>query len=151
MTDSLVCVDANLTLKLVLQESDSDLTLSLWEAWGRQQVMVIAPYLWAYEVTSVIRNQIHRGRLSLELGFEAFTAIHQLPVQLLQPDELHQRAWELAHRFDRPAAYDAHYLALAEMTGCPFWTADQRLFNVVGNELDWVFWLGDYKTSPEKS
>ena len=27
---------------------------------------------------------------------------------------LRQRAWELARHFDLPAAYDAHYLALAE-------------------------------------
>ncbi len=74
----------------------------------------------------------------------AFTTIHELAVQLMQPPGLHRRAWELARHFGRPAAYDAHYLALAEMKGCPLWTADKRLFNAVRAELDWVHWLGNY-------
>jgi predicted nucleic acid-binding protein len=48
----------------------------------------------------------------------------------------------LATRFNRPAAYDAHYLALAEMMNCEFRTADRWLFNVVKDELAWVRWLG---------
>ncbi|HEY3231696.1 MAG TPA: type II toxin-antitoxin system VapC family toxin, partial [Roseiflexaceae bacterium] len=63
------------------------------------------------------------------------------------PDGLHRRAWEIAHQFKRPAAYDAHYLALAEIAGCPFWTADERLFNAVKDQLGWVRWLGDYRAS----
>jgi predicted nucleic acid-binding protein len=69
----------------------------------------------------------------------------------MQPTGLYQRAWELARHFDRPAAYDAHYLALAEMEGCPLWTADGRLFNAVRHELDWVNWLGDYQANITKS
>jgi predicted nucleic acid-binding protein len=42
----------------------------------------------------------------------------------------------------RPTAYDGHYLALAEHMNCPFWTADERLFNVVHDKLDRVCWLG---------
>jgi predicted nucleic acid-binding protein len=149
MTNS-VCVDASLTLKLVLEEPDSILAMTLWEEWGNQDMTVIAPYLWGYEVTSVIRNRVHRRKFSVDLGQEAFSAIHQLPIQLMQPDGLYQRAWELASRFNRPAAYDAHYLALAEMANCSFWTADERLFNTVCDELSWVHWLGNYETKFDK-
>jgi predicted nucleic acid-binding protein len=51
----------------------------------------------------------------------------------------------LAKKFDRPAAYDSHYLALAEMLGCELWTGDRRLYNAVKDELPWVKWLGDYR------
>jgi predicted nucleic acid-binding protein len=146
MTNSLVCADASLALKLVLHGPDSELAHSLWEEWKAQQVTVIAPTLWGYEVTSVIRNRVHRGMLPPEVEEEVFVTVHQLPVQLMEPAGLHRRAWELARHFDRPAAYDAHYLALAEMAGCPFWTADERLFNAVREELEWVHWLGDYSS-----
>jgi predicted nucleic acid-binding protein len=60
-------------------------------------------------------------------------------------DGIHERAWQLATEFGRPTAYDTHYLALAEHLGCPFWTADQRLFNAVSDKLEWVHFLGDFK------
>ncbi len=145
--NSWVCVDASLTLKLVIHESESQLANALWSEWHTKGIAVIAPAVWGYEVTSVIRNRVHRGRLSPDLGAEAFAIIHQLPVKLLQPAGLQRHAWELANRFNRPAAYDAHYLALAEMAGCQFWTADKRLFNVVGDTLNWIHWLGDYQPS----
>lgn len=96
-------------------------------------------------MASVIRNRVHRGRLAPEMESEILAAIHKLPVQLIRPAGLHQRASELTRHFDRPAAYDAHYLALAEMASCPFWTADERLYNVTNRELDWVHWLGHYQ------
>ena len=148
MVNSMVCADANLALKFVLYEHDSALARALWEDWNARQIMIIAPTLWGYEVTSVIRNRAHRGRLAPEMEGEALATVLQLPVHLMKPGGLHQRAWELACRFDLPAAYDAHYLALAEMEGCPFWTADERLFNAVHGSLDWVHRLGDYQTTP---
>jgi predicted nucleic acid-binding protein len=63
----------------------------------------------------------------------------------MKPAGLHQRAWELARYFNFPVACDAHYLALAEMADCPFWTADKRLFNTISGMLDWIQWLGNYQ------
>lgn len=147
--NSSVCVDASLTLKLVLEEPDSDAAYALWVEWKARRVMVIAPTLWAYEVTSVIRNRVYRGKLSPDLEGELFAAVHQLPVRLMAPPGLHQRASELARHFNRPTAYDSHYLALAEIYGCPFWTADERLFNALREELAWVHWLGNYPSPNE--
>jgi predicted nucleic acid-binding protein len=45
---------------------------------------------------------------------------------------------DLADRFALPAAYDAHYLALADWLGGEFWTADRRLAKAVGEALPWV-------------
>ena len=69
----------------------------------------------------------------------------------MMPTGLHQRAWELARYFGLPAAYDAHYLALAEMADCAFWTADKRLFDAVHEELGWVNWLGNYQADTPES
>ena len=59
-------------------------------------------------------------------------------------EEISADAMELAHRFDLPATYDAHYLALALRENCEYWTADTRLWNSVKRKLSWVRWLGDY-------
>ncbi len=52
--------------------------------------------------------------------------------------ELHRQALKIAQRYNLPATYDAHYLALAERLGIEFWTADRRLFNAVRSSLSWV-------------
>ena len=52
---------------------------------------------------------------------------------------------ELAHRFGLHAAYDAHYLALAEHEKCEYWTADSRLCNAVKAKLPWVHQLSEYQ------
>ena len=145
MMKSLVCVDANITIKLIIQEPDSWIAQSLWEAWTHQAWLVVAPALWSYEVTSVIRKNAYRGLLLPDEETEAFASVQLLGVELLTVEGLHQRAWELARHFNRPTAYDAHYLALAELLQCPFWTADERLFNAVRHELGWVRWLGNYQ------
>jgi predicted nucleic acid-binding protein len=142
---SLVCADANIAIKRLVYEPDSVLARALWAEWETQSAIVIAPTLWAYEVTSVLRKLVHQGRLSPELEQRTLTTAYHLPVSLRRPSGLHQHASNLARRFNRPTAYDAHYLALAEMVGCPFWTSDERLFNAVHGELPWVHWLGHFR------
>ena len=71
------------------------------------------------------------GRLALK-------AAQALPLRLYGEPELHTRALDLAECFSLPAAYDAHYLALADWLGAEFWTADLRLARVVQDELPWV-------------
>jgi predicted nucleic acid-binding protein len=61
-------------------------------------------------------------------------------------DALLRRGLALATQFNRPTAYDAQYLAVAERLGCDFWTADERLYNAVNTQLAWVHWLGGAAT-----
>jgi len=77
---SLVCADANLALKIVLHEPDSARARALWEEWKAQQTLVIAPTLWGYEVTSVVRKRAHRGLLPPDIERETLAVVHQLPV-----------------------------------------------------------------------
>jgi predicted nucleic acid-binding protein len=62
--------------------------------------------------------------------------IHQSPALL-----------PLARRF-KLSAYDAAYLALAEKTGEPLITGDERLFNTVHGQEGWVVWIGEYSRLP---
>jgi len=147
--NSLVCVDASILIKLVVEEEQSDHASALWDSWVDDGVKIVAPTLFSYEVTATLRKKVYRQLLTLAEGKEAFAAALAVEVRLMAPSGLHERAWELATRFNRPTAYDSHYLALAEMLSCEFWTADQRLFNAVQDELSWVRWLGEYQPTAE--
>ena len=64
---------------------------------------------------------------------------------------IHIRAIQLSKQFRLPAAYDAHYLALAESKHCELWTADKRLWNSIKGKLPWVRWLSDYQPTASEN
>lgn len=144
---SQICVDASVVLKLLLFEPDSERAQALWTSWIEQDVEPVAPCHLSFEVVSVIRNHVYRRSISAEAGQLAFEAFGAQNIALVHPDHLDERAWELAQQYSRPTAYDAHYLALAEMLGCELWTADRRLINALRGSLPWVKWLGEFTAS----
>ena len=142
---SQICVDSGILLKLVLHEPDSHLAEALWQRWISDGVQPVAPPLFPFEVTAVIRKLTHRGLLEAGLGEKVLQKALEFDVALQTFAGIHHRAWQMATELNRPSAYDAHYLALAEQLDCAFWTADQRLFNAVSQKLDWVHWLGKFE------
>ena len=142
MTGSRICVDANIVIKLVVEEAYSDQARTLWRAWQNEDYQISAPPLLKYEITSVLRKYVSRGLRTLRESRQALQLALAFNIQYLEPVDFHLRAFELADRLGRPAAYDTHYLALAEHLGCEFWTADERLVNAVQDVLPWVKWLG---------
>lgn len=132
-----LCCDANVVVRL-LTRADGGVASDLWDQWRKEQRLVIAPLLLRYEVT----NALHRLKTAGQLTDESFDvqlrAAFALPITYASEEALHLHAGRIATRFNRPASYDSHYLALAEREGAEFWTADERLFNAVRHQLLWV-------------
>ena len=139
-----ICVDASVALKLVLIEDHRDRAKALFSDSSRNGVRLIAPIFFASEVDSVIRNHVARGLLSEDAGDAAFNTLRKLPVELVSDPDQRTRAWQLAKQLDLPTVYDASYLALAQIRGCDFWTADERLYTKVRSDLTFVKWIGAY-------
>jgi predicted nucleic acid-binding protein len=102
----------------------------------------VAPWLLRYEVTNALHRLRLFGQLTDAALEEQVRAVLALPISYTADESLHLDAVRLARRFNRPASYDAHYLALAEREGAEFWTADERLFNAVHHQLPWVHLVG---------
>jgi predicted nucleic acid-binding protein len=137
-----IVIDASLALKLVLNEADSTGARELWARWVEADEEIIVPEIFRIEMASVIRKNIHRGRLLPSDGDDAFEVIQNLDVEFREPPELVREAWYYAKRFNRPTLYDCCYVGLAALVGCVLWTADKRLVNAVGRELPWVHGFG---------
>jgi predicted nucleic acid-binding protein len=105
------------------------------------QAELVAPELLVYEVTNAVVQAQRRGRIGEEQARGILTAFEGLAIAL-RPVTW-QQMHPLAVRYDR-SAYDAAYLALAEMAEHPLVTGDRRLYNAVHEQLDWVQWIGDY-------
>jgi predicted nucleic acid-binding protein len=137
MNGSWVCVDANLVIRLVADPTDRAVQ-RLWVQWESEHKRLAAPTLLYYEVANVLYRYQKLGYLSASSVQLALKAALALPLELYGEPDLHWRALALAEQFSLPAAYDAHYLALAELLEGEFWTADGRLARKVQRGLPWV-------------
>ena len=66
-----------------------------------------------------------------------------MPIELLSLPGQRERAWSLAEELRLPYIYGTTCLALAELRGCEFWTADRRLVNAC-ERLGFVRRLGEF-------
>ena len=144
----IVVVDASIAVKWVVVEPDSPLAQALLTEWKTQQVVMLAPVLFAYEVTNILRQQVRKGTMTVSEAETGQSLVFAQGLSLDTPDQagymtLSGRALKLTNQFNLPAAYDAQYLALAERESCEYWTADERLWNTVRVQLPWVRWLGE--------
>jgi predicted nucleic acid-binding protein len=141
--NSLVCVDASLVIRTLVPGPLTNEALSLLETWRRANTTLVAPALLAFEVTSTLRRYVYLERISPAHGETAFEGFLRIDIRLSHQRGIFPLAWSLAKRFNFPRAYDTAYPALAQLRNCELWTADERLYNAVNNELDWVKWIGD--------
>jgi predicted nucleic acid-binding protein len=139
-----VCVDASLTLSWLLPWEGSEKADAIFEEWARTRAEVIGPPLLFAEVTSVLREAVYRAKISPDEGEEAFRTFLGLGIRKVDHPELHIKAWELARELNQPKAYDAHYLALAELEGCELWTQDGRFYHSAGAKFVNVKWAMEY-------
>jgi predicted nucleic acid-binding protein len=137
MTNSWLCVDASLVVRLVAGPAEES-HQARWEQWDAEGRRLAAPTLLLYEVANALYRYQKLGYISASAVELAFKAALALPLELHGGPDLHWRALELAKRFSLPAAYDAHYLALAELLEGEFWTADGELARAVQAALPWV-------------
>jgi predicted nucleic acid-binding protein len=133
-----VCVDANFVVFLVQVTSEISPFIVLWDEWQEQNNQIIAPTLFSYEVTNVFHRMNLAGQISSKEAEQLLEEALNLGITLYGDKALHSSALALARSFNLRAAYDAHYLALAERFNAEFYTSDKRLFNSVKDTLSWI-------------
>lgn len=82
------------------------------------------PHLAVVETASVLRTWVRRGEVSEQRAATALTDLADLPAQRWPTEPLLTRMWELR---DNATAYDASYVALAELLDADLLTADRHL------------------------
>src|SRR5690349_21907114 len=111
-----VVVDTSIVLKWVLDEPDSTLALALLTRWFNDEIVIQAPALLTYEVANALFQRVRKGEIAAESAWQAFedALFPELMLNFIEYTEISKRAILLAHQYNLPATYDAHYLALAE-------------------------------------
>ncbi len=139
-----VVLDASVAFKWVIEEERTAESRAMLVQWRGNRTRMLAPSLIMSEIANALYQRIRRGELTLNETMQLLYAVQISGIEILGYDpSIHTRALELAHQFNLRAAYDAHYLALAERVGCDLWTADERLWNSVRAAFGWVRWIGE--------
>ena len=140
----MICADASVAVKWILDEERSDRARALYSAAVQTSEPIVSPPLLPLEVTNILRQRMRtRDGLSLVAATQHLDDFLALAIEYHNPNGLHYQALVLADVLDLPATYDAHYLALAEHLGCELWTDDLRLVRRV-SRLFFVRWIGDH-------
>ncbi len=88
-----------------------------------------APHLMPVETAHVLRRSVFMGQLSAEVASLAHQDLLALRVVLFDYAPVAYRVWELRTNV---TAYDAWYVALAELLDAPLATLDTRLADATG-------------------
>jgi predicted nucleic acid-binding protein len=95
--------------------------------WAEDRLLsspLAAPHLMPVEAANVIRRSEIAGDLSTDVASMAHADLLDLPVGLFPYEPVATRVWELRRGV---TAYDAWYVALAELLDAPLATLDARL------------------------
>ncbi|NJL54766.1 type II toxin-antitoxin system VapC family toxin [bacterium] len=144
-----VVVDANILVAYGLSDEPLHTQANdLLASWQGSETPLAAPQLFRSEITAVVRKAVFQKRIRHEQGRKLLAQLLAYPVNFHEDDALLKTSYELAEQFNRPRAYDAQYLALAQRLSSEFWTADERLFNAIQANFPTIRWLGSWQ--PDK-
>ena len=88
-----------------------------------------APHLIDTEVASALRRLVARGEVAGAMGDAAVATLEDMPILRYPARPLLGRIWQLRATL---TAFDATYIALAEVLEAPLVTTDARLARAVG-------------------
>jgi predicted nucleic acid-binding protein len=90
---------------------------------------LVAPHLMPVEVANILRRAQLSGDVTSDLASLAHADLLALPFELFGYAEVGPRVWQLRATV---TAYDATYVALAELLSCSLATLDRRLSRASG-------------------
>jgi predicted nucleic acid-binding protein len=140
-----ICVDASVAAKWLFPEGYSAQALALVEDAAAAKERIIAPALLPIEIANIIRQRMRQGTLNLDQAQDGLNRFFSFRVSTTSPRLLHRRTLIVAEQYNIPAAYDAHYVALAELAGAILWTNDERLLRLLTGKISFVRWIADYR------
>ena len=117
----MIVVDASALLEALLSTAREALVTDIL---FDQRDGLHAPHLLDIEVTQVIRRYVLNGEIGAEHALTALADFLDLPFHRHPHHFLLPRVWELRNNL---TAYDALYIALAEVLDAPLLTHDRRL------------------------
>ncbi|MGH2533597.1 MAG: type II toxin-antitoxin system VapC family toxin [Thermomicrobiales bacterium] len=141
----MIVVDTSVAVKWLFREEEHTVESFALLAHELAGGSILAPPLLRSEVTNAIRQRLRRDHVTRDEALVSLDRFLSLPITITEPDDLYRQALFIAADYNLPAAYDAHFVALAQTHACDMWTADQRLLSQLDGRLSFVRWIVDYR------
>lgn len=106
--------------------------------WARELLAgpdLCAPQLLPVEVANALRRRLPRSSLADAVGRDLLRDVCSLGLDLYPFEPFSDRVWALRENL---TAYDAWYVALAEVHDCPLATLDHRLVAAAGPRCEFL-------------
>lgn len=123
----MIVLDASSVVELVLRLPGGD---AVARRLDQAESSLHAPHLLPLEVVQTIRCLSALRLITPDLAAAALVDVADLDVVLYEHNDLLPRIWDLRHNL---TAYDASYVALAEVLDAPLLTFDARLAAAPGH------------------
>ena len=127
----MIAIDANAVVALLVDVAELGSTSRNLYA----QHDLVAPDLLLYEVTSVLRKLVLLDVVTERSGRAALRDLGLVRLEAVPHGDIAQRMWDLR---DSLSAYDAAYVAVAELFDVPLLTFDDRIRRSPGPSCQFV-------------
>jgi predicted nucleic acid-binding protein len=127
----MIAVDANAVIAMLVD--DAELGSASRTLYAQHDL--VAPDLLPYEVASVLRKLTQIGRVTAQAAKMALRDLNLVRLEAVPYRDIAQRMWELRENL---SAYDAAYVAVAELFDLPLLTFDHRIRRSPGPTCEFV-------------
>lgn len=125
----MIVLDASAVVEMILQTETGAPVAERLFATGSS---LHAPHLLDIEVAQVLRRFVVHGQLREARAGQALQDLRDLSIERYSHEILLPRIWALRHNL---TAYDATYVALAEILGATLLTRDSRILRAPGHSV----------------
>lgn len=141
-----IVIDASASLKWVFEdEEDTNLAMNILNDIATENLGIISPSIWLYEVANGIRSAILRKRISFLKGKKLLSAILKVVPELIDFSLVVTKTFEVANKYEI-SVYDASYIVVANEEKVDFYTGDKNLYKK-SISLQSVKLISQYKSS----
>lgn len=120
------CVDASFVLSWLIPAQRTTAIQQRWLAFTREDELVAPPLVLA-ECTSILSEKAQTGQMIPDFAKRLLDKLLRLPIRLVERAEVHEAAFDVAQRLGWKKAYDAEYVAVAQIEDGELLTLDVGL------------------------
>lgn len=139
-----ICLDANVLISRLTPESHSKECRRILDFIEENNIVLYAPALIVFEVTSTFYRKVLQKEWSLEEAYKGLDFFSQLPLLLQWQSYLMKKASLFAHQMNFKNTYDCSYLSVAEARQMPLVTLDQDFYKKAKKVYKHVYLVNEF-------